>query len=216
MLYMATYDYLKNRFTNSQNISFNSDNFPFWACAISGGIARVMAVSVGAPVELFRTLKMSKKLHYSEIRSLLRLKTQTDGFKIYFNGFMPNLYRDVPFSILYWPLLEKIKFYLDSKSGPRDNHDVYSNFRNSFLAGTIAGSVCTIATQPFDTIKTLKQVSALEHKSKFFSIHDAYTKLRLAKNNQIFYSGLLMRLTKVPLACAILISSFNALNLVYP
>jgi len=105
MLYMTTYDFLKIKLSN-----INSDR-DLTNIALSGGIARLLAVFVGAPLELVRTLKMSKKLEYKQIGSVLRLKTKSEGIKVLFNGLIPNLYRDLPFSILYWSLYERMKSF---------------------------------------------------------------------------------------------------------
>ncbi|MES1904637.1 MAG: hypothetical protein MHPSP_000741, partial [Paramarteilia canceri] len=131
-----------------------NDEHPYICRSLSGILARILAVSACSPLELFKTIKMSQKTHYSVINSKLKYQINQHGRRIYFNGLMPTIYRDVPFSAIYWPLFEYTRLNIERMF---PNKEAYSEFRNTFIAGSFSGIICTILTQPFDAIKTKKQ-----------------------------------------------------------
>lgn len=70
-----------------------------------------------------------------------------------FRGLVPTLWRDVPFSAVYWSCYEHLRMAimpLMPASAP---------FAASFLAGTLAGSLAAAATTPFDVAKTRRQLT---------------------------------------------------------
>ena len=73
---------------------------------IAGSSARLLASFVTAPLELIRTRQASavgrtgeKAGMIDEFRLLVRSKS---GFRSLFSGIGPTLWRDVPFSAIYW------------------------------------------------------------------------------------------------------------------
>lgn len=77
-------------------------------------------------------------------RDLLR----TQGISGVYKGLGATLLRDVPFSIIYFPLFANVN-KLGQKS-PREKAPFY----HSFFAGCFAGSVAAIAVTPLDVLKT--------------------------------------------------------------
>lgn len=61
-----------------------------------------------------------------------------------FFPFLPSLHRDVPFSIVYFPLFANL-----NKLGQKDP-DVKAPFYVSFLSGCVAGSTAAVAVNPCD------------------------------------------------------------------
>ncbi|KAM8974450.1 mitochondrial glutamate carrier 2 [Pelodytes ibericus] len=77
-------------------------------------------------------------------RELLRNQGITGVYK----GLGATLLRDVPFSIIYFPLFANVN-KLGQKSA-----DEKAPFYHSFLAGCFAGSVAAVAVTPLDVLKT--------------------------------------------------------------
>ncbi|XP_048684359.1 mitochondrial glutamate carrier 2 isoform X1 [Caretta caretta] len=73
------------------------------------------------------------------------LKTQ--GLVGLYKGLGVTLLRDVPFSIIYFPLFANI-----NKLGQR--HSEKAPFFHSFVSGCVAGSVAAVAVTPLDVLKT--------------------------------------------------------------
>nr|XP_020835031.1 mitochondrial glutamate carrier 1 isoform X2 [Phascolarctos cinereus] len=80
-------------------------------------------------------------------RELLRSK----GIAGLYKGLGATLLRDVPFSIVYFPLFANLNQLGHSEPGAR------SPFYVSFLAGCVAGSTAAVAVNPCDVVKTRLQ-----------------------------------------------------------
>uniref|UniRef100_A0A670KIN4 Mitochondrial glutamate carrier 2 n=1 Tax=Podarcis muralis TaxID=64176 RepID=A0A670KIN4_PODMU len=72
----------------------------------------------------------------------------TQGLAGLYKGLGATLLRDVPFSIIYFPLFANI-----NKLG-QANLDEKASFFHSFISGCIAGSVAAVAVTPLDVLKT--------------------------------------------------------------
>ncbi|XP_063785384.1 mitochondrial glutamate carrier 2 [Pseudophryne corroboree] len=77
-------------------------------------------------------------------RDLLR----TQGISGVYKGLGATLLRDVPFSIIYFPLFANV-----NKLGQKSSQDK-APFYHSFFAGCFAGSVAAVAVTPLDVLKT--------------------------------------------------------------
>ena len=92
VIYFTAYEQIKC----SMGYKVNTLN-PFIP-GISGGIARVLAVVVTSPLELIRTKKMSEQLTYNDLLKTLKESIQSKGLRSLWRGFIPTLWRDLPFS----------------------------------------------------------------------------------------------------------------------
>ncbi|XP_072910116.1 mitochondrial glutamate carrier 1-like isoform X1 [Hemitrygon akajei] len=72
----------------------------------------------------------------------------SQGFKGLYKGLGATILRDVPFSVIYFPLFAHL-----NKLG-QNSVDGKVSFVHSFLSGCIAGSVAAVAVNPCDVIKT--------------------------------------------------------------
>ncbi|PNF33718.1 Solute carrier family 25 member 40 [Cryptotermes secundus] len=147
---------------------------PHWGPLMAGATARFWAVTLVSPLELIRTKMQSKKVSYQEMRQALKSLLQYHGIRGLFKGLGSTLLRDVPFSGIYWFHYEKIKGIL-SPGVP--------SFGVSFVAGAAAGSIASVATNPFDVVKTHQQIELGEKE-----IYSGTTV------NQTFYVEVLKRL----------------------
>ena len=82
-------------------------------------------------------------------------------------GLIPTLWRDVPFSGVYWMCYE---YYKASFSRRFDQSSRWNVWLTSFLSGGASGTVATLATHPFDVLKTRKQASILCLSGAFSSV----------------------------------------------
>ena len=141
-------------------------------------------------------------------------------------GLIPTLWRDVPFSGIYWMSYEYYKdYFIQRNLNKTDNKDLIVSYNNdnigrwrlfmaSFMSGAVAGSIATICTQPFDVLKTRRQAALLGIPTKKEDI-DKRKLIPLArnifKNEGItgFFLGMPARITRVPIACAIMVSTYE-------
>ncbi|XP_042324348.1 mitochondrial glutamate carrier 2 [Sceloporus undulatus] len=72
----------------------------------------------------------------------------TQGIAGLYKGLGATLLRDVPFSVIYFPLFANI-----NKLG-QENPEEKAPFLHSFISGCVAGSVAAVAVTPLDVLKT--------------------------------------------------------------
>ncbi|CAG9858660.1 unnamed protein product [Phyllotreta striolata] len=208
--YFVIYEQLRVKFKDLYNADNQGPKLqPFWIPLISGGIARIISVTIVSPLELFRTKMQSQKLSYVELNEAYRSLIKQSGVRGLWKGVFPTLYRDVPFSAIYWMNYESIKSTLTD----RDNTHP---FLISFMSGAISGSIAATVTTPFDVVKTHQQIefgeNTLYGDNEVKKPRSTFTVIRdIHKNHGIrgLFAGLAPRLIKVAPACAIMISTFE-------
>jgi len=123
------------------------------------------------------------------------------SLKVYWTGLVPTLWRDVPFSAIYWTLYEySRKRYFSQQS----------NFWEHFFAGALSGSIAALLTNPFDVIKTRSQMDIFNTQNVSFlkSTKDIYKEEGFGS----FFKGFLPRAARVAPACAVMISCYEVVK----
>jgi len=214
VIYFTMYEQLKVsidtlRRAMSANQDILSGETPKWVSLSSGGLARLLAVSLVSPLELIRTKMQSKKMPWSDVHKCLKDLVKTQGVRGLWNGYTATLLRDVPFSALYWPMYEQCKATMNLYTSNRDS------FLVNFGSGAIAGSVASTVTLPFDVIKTIKMIEMGEKDIMGVKPGRSRGNMTIAKElvreqgAKGLFAGLIPRLLKVAPACAIMISSYE-------
>ncbi|XP_059195549.1 probable mitochondrial glutathione transporter SLC25A40 [Centropristis striata] len=177
---------------------------------LAGAIARVGSATVISPLELIRTKLQSQKQSYSELTELIRSAVQTEGWRSLWRGLGPTLFRDVPFSAMYWYNYERSKARLCDWYNTRE-----PTFTITFISGAASGSFASIVTLPFDVVKTRRQVELGELQAKNLS-HQVSSSTFSVMSRIVardgfggLFVGFLPRLVKVAPACAIMISTYE-------
>ncbi|UJR09288.1 hypothetical protein I4U23_013531 [Adineta vaga] len=197
VIYFTTYEQLKCC------MGYKRTNLNPVVPGLAGGLARMLAVVVTSPLELIRTKKMSEKLSYSELSTMLKTSIESDGFRSLWRGLVPTIWRDLPFSIIYWSAYERLKLYLMKKTSTPPT-------LSAFYSGATAGALATVLTHPFDTIKSIRQVQLGNNQSQSTD-RTLHLLRQMFKDGGIrsWYKGLIPRLLKVSPACAIMISTIE-------
>ncbi|KAL7671722.1 hypothetical protein ACOME3_006626 [Neoechinorhynchus agilis] len=181
--------------------------------SVSGGLARFVAATLTSPVELMRTVVQS--LPKNDNRSLLKVfmnHVHESGYRrTLFRGWVLTLLRDIPFSMIYWPLFEILKIKLDERNGNQNR------IFHAWIGGFFAGSVSAILTCPvseddclFGSGSTFKQCFIFKAAGPTEpSIQEVIRKIYVTRGVSGFYAGIVPRLMKVAPACAIMISTFE-------
>lgn len=177
IIYFTGYDWL--RFNKQSPINqFTSDNY---APLAAGGVARIVAAAAVGPIEMFRTRMQASQStggsHLTETAKGMAEMVSSHGYTSLWRGLTLTLWRDVPFSAIYWWGYESVRGILTetrersrgrsleidgsrakarTRSQSRENHT--NTFTDSFIAGASSGAVASILTMPFDVGKTRRQV----------------------------------------------------------
>ena len=178
VIYFAGYDWLRS----SKHSPINGRMSDTYAPLLAGSTARVIAALFVSPIELFRTRMQahhssSAAGNFRETLSGVKEMVQSQGPLTLWRGLTMTLWRDVPFSALYWWGYETSRnLLLDSreraagndlgKDGPvskrrteiRKQQNHTATLTDSFIAGAASGAFASVVTTPFDVGKTRQQV----------------------------------------------------------
>ncbi|KOS21406.1 Solute carrier family 25 member 39 [Escovopsis weberi] len=180
IIYFTGYDWLRYN-SKSPFSGLSNDHAPLTA----GALARTLAATAVGPIELVRTRMQAARgtsttNHLLETFNGIREMVAIRGYTSLWRGLTLTLWRDVPFSGLYWWGYESIRSRItdyrqeqrgrgfsrdDSdvdrmrarrRSQSRDNHT--ETFVDSFVAGATSGALASTVTMPFDVGKTRTQI----------------------------------------------------------
>jgi len=177
VIYFAGYDWLRTS-KRSPMKTYVSDAY---APLIAGSGARVLSALIVSPLELIRTRiqaghGVTAAENFKETMSGVSDMIKSRGYTSLWRGLTLTLWRDVPFSALYWWGYEsarnalsdmregRIKQSTDTtaslsavRSAARKRQNHSTTLMDSFLAGGLAGAAASVVTTPFDVGKTRQQ-----------------------------------------------------------
>ena len=190
VLYFTAYDEISTRLrynhslNNHNNIESSSQHMneiddeakrQAYIPLVAGSTSRLLASLSTAPLELVRTRQASAIGNGEKVvpgmMEEFRLLLRSNGFSSLFTGLAPTLWRDVPFSAIYWLFLEKFRNDLSNSNslgtwGGRYYKDQGIQIppsievMHSFISGAGAGAIAAFGTTPFDVVKTRRQMSS--------------------------------------------------------
>lgn len=168
------------------------------APSVAGSTARVLATMCMAPLELVRTRVQSEKvaeevvigaargggkegaggvfarLPLVSVGRALATVFREEGAAALWRGVGTTMWRDVPFSMVYWLGYENLKTgfgcgrgsHREGRGGgggrgrqsPAEERGSADFLLRSFTAGALSGGVASLLTHPFDVVKTQQQV----------------------------------------------------------
>jgi len=205
--YMLTYDHLLRVILPP--ISPSTAMTPL----LAGVVARGLMSSLLSPLELLRTNLQSTPPSPDNPHTLrsvitsLRTLTQTQGVRSLWRGLGPTLWRDVPFSGLYWAGYETLKGALEKRG--RRGAPV------AFVSGAVSGTMAALITSPFDMLKTRRQALVMASTTGARSSTSLIAVLTTVIRNEgasALFAGLTPRIAKIAPACGIMIASFEGIG----
>ncbi|PJF17129.1 hypothetical protein PSACC_03052, partial [Paramicrosporidium saccamoebae] len=159
IVYFVGYESIRESLKKLPVIS-QQPNIHHWAVPLlAGSTARIIAVTMISPIELLKT-KMQHRGKDGGVIPVAReilSSVRNHGPGALYRGLIPTLWRDVPFSALYWAGYENFKSIFRRNIHLRDSAS--NNFLVSFMAGASSGMIAASLTTPFDVAKTRQQVA---------------------------------------------------------
>jgi len=234
VLYFNAYDDLKERLSPVVGADI--------APPLAGMTARMLASAVTSPFELVRTIMQTgeataiaasqNRMPFSPLPTTtlgsFRALLKSGGVPALWRGLGPTLWRDVPFSAVYWFAFESGKRQLElgdvfeRRPHEDQSHDIAAASR-AFVAGAAAGTLAAALTTPMDVVKTRRQLfsavgsDAVNSNSGVGGASSGNgstpTVMRAIWREEGLrglMSGLRPRILKIAPACAIMISSYEA------
>lgn len=173
----------------------------------AGILARTFISSVASPLELIRTNLQSTPLSPDNPHTLRSVLTSVgnmariNGVRHLWRGLGPTLWRDVPFSGLYWAGYEMCKAGF--------NRQELEGAPVAFVSGAISGTTAALMTSPFDVLKTRRQALLLTHAGKTSATWPLVAEILRTEGFSALYAGIMPRIAKIAPACGIMIACFE-------
>eukprot|EP01026_Neomeris_dumetosa_P015562 TRINITY_DN15955_c0_g1_i6.p1 TRINITY_DN15955_c0_g1~~TRINITY_DN15955_c0_g1_i6.p1 ORF type:complete len:353 (-),score=28.19 TRINITY_DN15955_c0_g1_i6:251-1309(-) len=185
-----------------------------YAPLLAGSAARSVSVLCVAPLELIRTrIQASPRQFGIQSNQIQQRNWLTGSGQIrwlqMWRGVDATLARDIPFSMIYWMLVEPIRKAVKQQNIQNED-DLQTLITANVLAGSIAGSVAAVLTTPFDVAKTT--VQAKHEQDSVGSVLRTMRDIYRAGGVQSLFAGVGPRVTKIAPACAIVISMYEILK----
>nr|QKK35457.1 mitochondrial Mtm1 [Starmerella bombicola] len=204
VIYFIAYEQLRDSIA-----SVNGTGFAQLGPLVAGGLARALASSTVSPLELLKTRLQSIQAPQSKnamgfaLRSLGEM-IKLDGLRSLWSGLGLTLWRDVPFSSIYWLVVEAVRSH-----SPKSFQTNSEKFIESFISGIIGGVVASLVTTPFDVAKTRRQLGHSSCASAHMSMPKFMGTIARTEGWKALFVGLTPRTFKVAPACAIMITSYE-------
>ncbi|MCI4380327.1 hypothetical protein PGIGA_G00238710 [Pangasianodon gigas] len=152
----------------------------------AGRLAAQRSVSASAPAS---SPSLASSHHAAVRRSATAITLEllrTQGLRGLYKGTGATLLRDVPFSMIYFPLFAKF----NAVGRSRDLAHERAPFLQSFASGCAAGSVAAVAVTPLDVIKTrLQTLQKGEGEDSYRGIIDCTRRILSREGPSAFLKG---------------------------
>lgn len=194
VVYFVGYDHLRHSLSRSVRREY--------APMVAGAMARTTAVTIISPMELLRTRLQATSAIGQDFNHVLQgiaTMVRQRGARFLWRGLSPTLWRDVPFSAIYWTIYERCNTI-------KPKHDYADTMYMAFFSGAAAGMVAAISTTPFDVVKTRRQVDG---HTKQRSVLASLARIAQSEGVPGLFRGVTPRVAKVVPACAIMMSSYE-------
>ena len=208
---LLIYDSLRSVFLYSPSLHFLNANARIrnsrqqLAPILAGAIGRTVVATVFSPIELFRTRLQSlpRSSSFTFVLKSIVDVVKTKGFRTLWKGLPATLWRDVPFSSVYWFSYETLqKATTGSGFGEGVVEKGGEAFANSFFCGATSGAIAAVSTNGFDVIKSRRQASTAVSKEATLAI---FARIVRQEGLAGLFKGLTPRLAKIAPACGLMI-----------
>ena len=147
-LFFATYEKMKEILMNNQR----NMNIPTAGVhMIAASMGEVVACTIRVPTEVVKQ-RIQAGMSIGITNTVNNILTK-EGVRGLYTGFGVTLMREIPFSLIQFPMYEKFKIYIsDYRLKKGNKNGVYSY--EAALCGSISGGIAAAITTPLDVIKT--------------------------------------------------------------
>ncbi|CAL8087351.1 unnamed protein product [Calicophoron daubneyi] len=210
--FFLTYETVKNT-THTLGLK------PVVSSVVAACIAEIAACVVRVPCEVVKQ-RAQNAPHYS-ISSIFMNTIRAEGVRGFYRGYASTILREIPFSLIQFPIWERLKFYAaqwnhgqafssppsPTSFGFADPHELKA--WQSALCGSLAGGLAGALTTPLDVAKT--RIMLAKPNTPFAS-GNILTALQLIFRESGFlglFAGLTPRVTFLSLGGAIFLGIYD-------
>lgn len=197
-IFFVTYESIKS-FIAPQTAKENAPLVHMFAASCG----EVMACLVRVPVEIAKQRKQAMLVrdNVSSIQLLYQSFRQEGLFRGVYRGFGSTIMREVPFSLIQFPLWEYMKSQWEPTTG------ISSNSWTVSLCGAISGGIAAAITTPLDVIKT--RIMLAESGSKNVTAPRIVKTIYREKGIRGLFAGLIPRVMWITIGGAVFFGFYD-------
>ncbi|GAB7362311.1 hypothetical protein MBLNU230_g2329t1 [Neophaeotheca triangularis] len=216
-LFFVTYESVKKSLDHNNNNSDNGNNHGSSSSSNGGkaaashmlaaSLGEVAACAVRVPTEVVKQRAQAKQSPSSlaALRAILAQR-QTLGHaavgRELYRGWGITVLREVPFTVIQFPLWEAMKASYNGRSGRRETPAL-----PSALFGSLSGAVAAGLTTPLDVLKTRMMLSTGAERE---GVWDLTARLWREEGARAFFKGLGPRTMWISIGGAVFLGSYQA------
>ncbi|CAG8518803.1 7281_t:CDS:10 [Cetraspora pellucida] len=137
VIYFVGYDSIRDSLWKHWKGKYSETYSPL----LAGTLARTISVSIISPIELFRTRMQGPEgvNGLKDVMNGVQNMVRKNGISSLWRGLEPTLWRDVPFSAIYWTGYEIIKRNFSNHLRNKSIDGNINNFSVAFVSGATSG-----------------------------------------------------------------------------
>ncbi|KAF7261571.1 hypothetical protein EG68_01127 [Paragonimus skrjabini miyazakii] len=166
-------------------------------------LAEVAACIVRVPCEVLK--QRAQNSPNLVVRRLFLQIIRTEGFRGLYRGYASTVLREVPFSLIQFPIWEHLKLLLIAHNRRHDHRDP-SPFA---LCGSLSGGIAGALTTPLDVAKTRIMLAETHNPLASGNIFDALKTVFRENGFRGLFAGLLPRVAYLSLGGAIFLGVYD-------
>ncbi|KAJ2837057.1 Carrier protein, mitochondrial [Coemansia erecta] len=213
VIYYVGYDYLRQWMGREMKRREPWAAYEKYSSLVAGCVARTSAVVAISPMELVRTRMQASATHdFQTVMGDIQREINKGGLRVLWRGLVPTLWRDVPFSAIYWFGYEQWRETVYQPLFGDRAEDRVGRIMVAFCSGASSGVVAATLTTPFDVAKTRRQIQGYTHPHSSTTqqtLAQVVRQIVAANGAKGLFAGIVPRLMKVVPSCAIMISSYE-------
>jgi len=171
--------------------------------------AGVVTAFLTNPIWVIKTRMQLQRVNavgnYKGMRDAVLTIAREEGFIGFYKGFVPALF-GVSHGALQFMAYEELKHLLQKYYG----HNQLNSFHYLCIGGT-SKIFATVATYPYQVIKSRLQERPIDNKAKYNGVWDVCTKIWRNEGARGFYKGLVPNVLRVTPAAAITFLSYETI-----
>ncbi|CAK7564156.1 MAG: S-adenosylmethionine transporter [Sporothrix epigloea] len=193
-LFFVTYESVKHAVDRPQSSS---------AHMLAASLGEIAACSVRVPTEVVKQRAQAGQYASSAqaLAAILRGPSVSNIFRNLYRGWGATVMREVPFTVVQFPLWETMKEWRRTSQGK--GQDVSALESATF--GSLAGGIAAAATTPLDVLKTRIMLSTAERQPLVPLVRTILAE----QGPKAFFAGLGPRVTWISIGGAIFLGSYQ-------
>lgn len=195
-MFFCTYELVKNLAHHRKEVTFTPAVHMFAA-----SLGEVTACLIRVPVEVIKQRAQASPQLSSY--SILQQTLSSDGFRGLYRGYLSTVIREIPFSLIQFPLWEYLK-----KSWAEQQHGHVHPWQSS-ICGAVAGCIASGLTTPLDVAKTRIMLAKTGTNLASGSIVNALKIIFAEKGIKGLFAGLVPRMTWISIGGAVFLGVYD-------